>query len=97
MRTKYHSDPLIGDLFLASVSAYITPDRWQEFWRDGLVTTESDCMSPRLTEKGSALLQRLTNGASGTGNSHTKRVDLGDWSHPSTIGYDANDDAVESD
>ena len=100
MATQYHSNAFIGDLFRASGSAYITPDRWQEFWQLGLVTTDSDCMSPRLTEDGLWLLQYVTQGrkaASRLSSGSTTGFVAGDWAHPCTIGYDANDDAPQGD
>ena len=99
-QTKYHSNAFIGDLFRASGSAYITPDRWQEFWEFGLVTTDSDCMSPRLTEDGLWLLKYVTQGwkaASRSSGGRPAGFVAGDWAHPSTIGYDADDDAPQGD
>ena len=96
-QTKYHSNAFIGDLFRASGSAYITPDRWQEFWQLGLVTTDSDCMAPRLTEDGLRLLNYVTQGTSRLSSGSTTGFVAGDWAHPSTIGYDADDDAPEGD
>lgn len=97
MATLYHSDPFVGDLFRASGSAYITPQRWQEFWEQGLVATDSDCMSPRLTQKGIDLLQGLTNASSATSSGYSKGADAGDWSDPGPIAYDAADDAQQGD
>ncbi len=96
-QTKYHSNAFIGDLFRASGSAYITPDRWQEFWQLGLVTTDSDCMAPRLTEDGLRLLNHVTQGTSRPSSGAATGFVAGDWAHPSTIGYDADDDAPEGD
>ena len=96
-QTKYHSNAFIGDLFRASGSAYITPDRWQEFWELGLVATESDCMAPRLTDEGLRILNYATKGTSRPSSGAATGFVAGDWAHPSTIGYDADDDAPEGD
>ena len=97
-QTKYHSNAFIGDLFRASGSAYITPDRWQEFWEFGLVTTDSDCMAPRLTEDGLWLLKYVTKWKHPVlAVVASAGFVAGDWAHPSTIGYDADDDAPEGD
>ena len=96
-QTKYHFNAFIGDLFRASGSAYITPDRWQEFWELGLVATESDCMAPRLTDEGLRILDYDTKGTSRPSSDAATGFVAGDWAHPSTIGYDADDDAPEGD
>ena len=61
------------------------------------MATESDCMAPRLTDEGLRILDYATKGTSRPSSGAATGFVAGDWAHPSTIGYDADDDAPEGD